>query len=299
MKMAEALSPLLRCMSDGLYCVDRDRKIMVWNAAAEEISGYRAQDILGYSCADNILKHTDHSGCNLCRGSCPMAGVIRSGWASEAEVMMHHIDGYRIPVRVRCNAIKDGAGQITGGVEVFSDSTAAAVYKRNAGLLAQMGMLDGLTRIPNGAFFDEMAENRAEEFANYGWPFALLLLDVDGLGRCNDRHGQEVGDMALRMVSQTLAHNAQGFDYVARLEGGTFACLLRNADQPLALKISNRLRALVEQSFFKVKGDIIATACSVGSTVTKHGDMLTGILERARKALSLSKKSGGNRASLV
>ena len=198
METLETLSPLLRCMSDGLYCVDPDRKILVWNAAAEEISGYRAQDILGYSCADNILKHTDHSGCNLCCGSCPMAGAMRSGWASEAEVMMHHIDGYRIPVRVRCNAIKDEAGQITGGVEVFSDCTAAAVYKRNANLLAEMGMLDNLTRIPNGAFFDEMAENRAEEFVRYGWPFAALLLDIDGLEGCNEKYGREVGDMALR-----------------------------------------------------------------------------------------------------
>ncbi|MFC1461815.1 PAS domain-containing protein [Verrucomicrobiota bacterium] len=39
---------------DGLYFIDRDRVITYWNKAAERISGFTADEVVGKSCADNI-----------------------------------------------------------------------------------------------------------------------------------------------------------------------------------------------------------------------------------------------------
>jgi diguanylate cyclase (GGDEF)-like protein len=54
---------------DGLYFVDRDRVITYWNKAAEQISGFTANEVVGKSCSDNILTHVDSDGNNLCDGN--------------------------------------------------------------------------------------------------------------------------------------------------------------------------------------------------------------------------------------
>jgi diguanylate cyclase (GGDEF)-like protein len=44
---------------DGVYFLDRQRKIFFWNKGAERITGYQAADVMGRSCADDILCHVD------------------------------------------------------------------------------------------------------------------------------------------------------------------------------------------------------------------------------------------------
>ena len=51
---------LLDHMSDGVYFVDRDRKILYWNEGAFRLSGYSSQELLGRSCQDDILCHVDY-----------------------------------------------------------------------------------------------------------------------------------------------------------------------------------------------------------------------------------------------
>ena len=53
-------------LHDGLYLVDRDRTITYWNRAAERISGFKAVEVVGKSCSDNILTHMDSEGNSLC-----------------------------------------------------------------------------------------------------------------------------------------------------------------------------------------------------------------------------------------
>ena len=50
---------VLENLHDGLYLVDRDRVITYWNKAAEKISGFTADEVVGTSCADNLLTHID------------------------------------------------------------------------------------------------------------------------------------------------------------------------------------------------------------------------------------------------
>jgi PAS domain S-box-containing protein len=58
---------LLDHMSDGVYFVDRDRRILYWNEGAFRLSGYTAQELVGKSCQDDILCHIDYEGKRLCQ----------------------------------------------------------------------------------------------------------------------------------------------------------------------------------------------------------------------------------------
>jgi PAS domain S-box-containing protein len=56
------LALLLDSLYDAVYIVDRERVILYWNHAAEQITGFSAAEVLGHSCKDGILNHIDENG---------------------------------------------------------------------------------------------------------------------------------------------------------------------------------------------------------------------------------------------
>ncbi len=64
---------LIENIYDEMYFVDTDRKITYWNKAASRITGFKADEVKGKSCSDNVLIHIDGKGENLCEGTCPLA----------------------------------------------------------------------------------------------------------------------------------------------------------------------------------------------------------------------------------
>jgi PAS domain S-box-containing protein len=58
---------------DGIYVVDLECRILYWNKPAEEITGWKAEEVLGRRCRDDILIHVDRAGERLCEpGRCPL-----------------------------------------------------------------------------------------------------------------------------------------------------------------------------------------------------------------------------------
>ena len=63
---------ILDSLGDGVYVTDLDRKITYWNKAAERITGWKAEEILGHDCFDDILCHVDKDGHCMCgKEYCP------------------------------------------------------------------------------------------------------------------------------------------------------------------------------------------------------------------------------------
>ena len=53
---------ILDNLIDGVYLTDLQRRITYWNKAAEDLTGYRAEEVIGKRCADNILMPVNDSG---------------------------------------------------------------------------------------------------------------------------------------------------------------------------------------------------------------------------------------------
>jgi PAS domain S-box-containing protein len=129
--LTEHFENIIDSANEGMYVTDRDRRFLVWNGAAERITGYRKQDILNRFCHDNILCHTDRKGTELCRTRCPLNHAMDSGMSRGPEIVfLRRSDGIRIPVEVKTAPLRDAAGRITGGVEIFQDVTARIEQER-------------------------------------------------------------------------------------------------------------------------------------------------------------------------
>ena len=122
--MNDYLANIIDSANEGIYVTDRDRRFLLWNEAAEKISGYGKTEMLGRCCFDNILSHTDGDGHELCFLRCPLQAAMRDGKPHGPEIVyLRHKSGKRIAVEVKTAPIKQQDGTIQGGVEVFQDVT--------------------------------------------------------------------------------------------------------------------------------------------------------------------------------
>lgn len=289
---------LLDNLYDGVYFVDRHRRITYWNKGAERLTGYKSSDVVGRHCADNILKHVDDNGSQLCKGLCPLSKTITTGSVHEAEVYLHHKDGHRVPVLVRLAPIHDGSGQIIGAVEVFSDNTSRVTAIKRVEALQGIAFLDALTGVGNRRYTEMNLQSRLEELRRYGWPFAVLFVDIDHFKRFNDKYGHNMGDEVLKTTAKTIVGSLRSFDFLGRWGGEEFLAIIENVDQIQVYGVANKLRALVEQSALPVGLEKVRLTISIGATVAQKDDTIESIISRADRLLYLSKSSGRNLASI-
>jgi diguanylate cyclase (GGDEF)-like protein/PAS domain S-box-containing protein len=282
-------------LHDGLYIVDKDRKIQYWNKAAEKISGFSASEVVGRSCSDNILTHVDSEGNSLCLGMCPLAMTIADGKDREAEVFLHHKDGHRVPVSVYTSILTAGNGDVIGGVELFSDISSLKSIELRVRELEEMALLDNLTRLANRNYIEKELFVRFEEKKRVGILFGILFMDIDHFKKFNDTYGHDVGDRVLKFVAETLVKNSRPFDIIGRWGGEEFIGIIRNVGRPQLEDLGNRLRMLVESSYITTEKERLHVSISIGATIVRDDDNADTLIKRADTLLYESKKAGRNR----
>lgn len=284
---------VLDSLFDGVYMLDRERRITYWNPGAERLTGFTPGETIGKACASNLLVHVDRDGMPLCASElCPAARAMREGVPLECDVFAHHKDGHRVPLRTRVSPLRDAAGNVVGAVEVFSDNTAALAVAEEVSRLERAALLDPLTGIGNRRLAELALHASLDELQRYGWPFAVALVDVDQFKSVNDTHGHEAGDAVLRMVARSLAAGVRSSDTVARWGGDEFIAVLRDVANPLLPAVAEKLCRLVRQSFVGGDSHSIRVAVSIGATVALTGDDVESLVKRADDLLYASKSAG-------
>lgn len=291
---AYSYQEIIENLHDGLYFVDRNRIITYWNKAAEKISGFRADEVVGKSCADNILAHVDSEGNSLCTGTCPLEATIEDGQFREADVYMHHKDGQRIPVSVRASALSDKEGKILGAIELFTDISHQAANELRVKELEKMALLDNLTQLANRNYIEKELQARFDEINRYQLPFGILFMDIDHFKSFNDTYGHHVGDEVLKFVAGTFVANARPFDLFGRWGGEEFIGIIRNIRAEDLKHMGNRLRSLIEKSYILHKDEKLNVTMSIGATLVKENDTIDSLTKRADAFLYESKAKGRN-----
>ncbi len=289
---------LLENLGDGVYFVDRQRRITRWNRAAELITGYPASEVIGSCCADNILVHVNDSGQVLCETHCPLTACLEDKKPHEVNVYLHHKDGHRVSVRVRALPLRDQTGEIIGVAELFTDTSDKTANHQRIQELERLALLDQLTQLANRHYIETELSARFEEMTRYGLSFGLLFMDIDHFKQFNDRFGHEVGDLALKNVAKTLQSAARPFDLVGRWGGEEFICIIRNIDKKGLAIVGNRCLALVEKTFVPLQHQLENITVSIGATLVRSEDSNQSLLKRADQLMYCSKSAGRNRMTI-
>jgi diguanylate cyclase (GGDEF)-like protein/PAS domain S-box-containing protein len=288
---------LLDNLFDGVYFVDRDRKITYWNKGAERITGYPASEVIGRPCSDNLLVHVDKEGNSLCNEICPMAATMCDAKERSAQVFLRHRDGHRIPVYVRVAPVFNSQGEVEGSVEIFNDRVRQGIEHNRLAELEQMAFLDDLTRLANRRYAQITLEARLEELERYGWQFGVLFVDIDHFKGINDKYGHDLGDDVLTMVGKTLQNSVRSFDVVSRWGGEEYLVILAHVDEQELSATAQRCRVLVQQSTVSGIPSFQVTV-SLGATLARPDDTVSSLVKRVDKLMYQSKEGGRNRVTI-
>ena len=284
---------------DGAYVVDTKRVIQYWNKAAEELTGFSAEEVVGRSCADNILNHVDLAGNLLCITGCPLLGTLADCQKREDLVFLHHKQGHRIPIQIRVSPIQDESGKVIGAIEIFSEHKGNLPLLRELEQHKQESQLDPLLQIGNRRHAGMMFQLRHYYLEMTGNAFGAIFFDIDEYKAVNDNHGHLIGDDVLKMVCNTTGKVLRHMDTFIRWGGDEFLIFLPDVSTREELcNVAERIRSLVESSFIMVEDKKISVTVSLGVTFVQSNDTLEQLVERVDALMYKSKEQGGNRCSI-
>jgi PAS domain S-box/diguanylate cyclase (GGDEF) domain len=290
---------ILDQVDDGVYFVDREKRVLLWNRGAEKITGYSASEIVGEPCSSRRLCHVDSSGRLLCLNGCPIQRAVDTGVPIEAEAYLQHKLGHRIPVKVKTIPLRDRQNRLVGAVEVFRSNIADRSQDRLIEELSHLAMIDDLTRLPNRRHFDMHLDRRLAELGRFGWPFGALMIDIDRFKQINDSVGHQVGDEVLRLVARTLSANCRTLDTVARWGGEEFTAIITNVHEDELRLVAEKFRAMVEASGLRETTNAhIQVTISIGGVVARPNETATELMKRIDEMLYSAKRSGRNRVCI-
>lgn len=117
-KMPRDLAPteaILESISDGVFTIDMEWRIMSFNRAAEEITGVSRKEAIGQLCSEVFRSSMCGAACALkqtLKTGKPVIG--KSGYIIDSE-------GNRTPISISTAVLRDSDGRVVGGAETFRD----------------------------------------------------------------------------------------------------------------------------------------------------------------------------------
>ena len=289
---------ILDNLYDGVYFIDKNKKITYWNGAAEKITGYKKDEVLGVHCREDILFYSKDEVVNLCKGQCPLFETFGDGMMRETQVYVQHKDGHKVAVLMRAIQVRDTEGAIAGVLEIFTDNSPKITHHDKIGDLEKVALIDTLTGLANKKYLETAITSRIGEMQRYGWQFGIISMFADDFKNMNELYGREVGENALKIIAKTLINSSRPFDMIGRWGGGHFVAVIANVNENSLFAVSNRFIALVEQSHLNIGSKIIRITLSAGAAIARPQDTMDTILARAEKLMNESADHGGNRLTM-
>ena len=161
--------------------------------------------------------------------------------------------------------------------------------------LKKLYLTDKLTGLYNRFKIDkELSSQKDNIDRNDSYSCGLILIDIDYFKSINDTLGHLVGDCILKDISKLLKNNLRKTDIIGRWGGEEFLIILPFTSKDIAKKISENLRALIEENNFSYKMNRKITI-SIGVTEFSKSKSVEDTLLLVDNLLYKAKENGRNR----
>jgi len=293
----QRLSDIINFLPDATMIVDTNGRVTEWNHAMEELTGVKADDMIGkgdYAYAVPFFGEKRPLLVDYVLNPELKIEQAYSNVNKEGETITVEVPGARLKDKkgiawIKVAPLFNAVGETVGAIETIHDITERKVAEKQ---LRYLSTHDSLTGLYNRAFFEEEM-SRFERGRTF--PVSVVMLDVDDLKCVNDTRGHETGDALLKRVAQVLGTVFRADDIVARIGGDEFAVLLPATDISAAKEIVLRLRdSLINHN---KKHPYFPLSFSVGVAEGSKGDSLVNAQRRADEFMygeKLSKKKSEN-----
>lgn len=289
----EIYQTVLDKLQTGVYIVDRNRRIRFWNEGAEQITGYLRQDVVGRFLRDHLLT-TDAVKDVDSEPDDPINLVFRDGKPSTMDVSILHKDGYRVPIILRTNPIRNSRGAVVGAAESFEKNRSASDWTRRQAGFADFGCLDAMTGVAAQSFMETQLRENLTIFAEHNIPFGILFIQIDHMDQFRASRGPGVVSTILRVIAQSVENCVRPSDLVGCWGVNQFIAILLECRESEVARVGERVRKMIGQAEIEWWGDRFSVTSPVGGAGCRAGDDAELLVARAAASLQESIEKGGN-----
>ncbi len=145
--------------------------------------------------------------------------------------------------------------------------------------------MDPLSDLPGGEEFAQLLVREELRRGRTSESLAVAVLDLDGLGAVNKRHGAAVGTHLLRTCAEVLHQTLRGVDEVARTGPDEFSVLLHATDAERGAAWEERFEDMLDACARNLPAAPVT--CSIGIADTAEAPTLMEVAVRARRRMEV------------
>lgn len=273
--------------SEAIVILDSERRVDTVNAAYGAITGFNAEETLGYEALLLSAIHQEPALYNA------LWSAVETNGQWQGEVRAFRKNGERFDTWLSICRVSDALEGSSHYVVVFSD---ISMLRRAEAELSRLAHYDTLTSLPNRLLTMDRLNQALERARRRDLQVAVLFIDLDNFKRVNDSLGHQAGDELLRTVAARFQECLRTTDVLGRLGGDEFVVIL---DQPgaideVAVVAHKLINALTKP--LSVAGRDLTASASIGISLFPFDAALRDDLIRtADTAMFAAKESGRNR----
>jgi diguanylate cyclase (GGDEF)-like protein/PAS domain S-box-containing protein len=256
----------------GIYRCDPEGELLDVNQALVAMLGYTSKEqLLAANQDSEIIANVRYANAAAERSS-------ETTQIEPVEIEWKRKDGTTLKARLSGRGVYDDQGNFAGHEIIAVDVTEQRTLEEQ---LRHQASSDSLTGLANHRRLFEVLHSEICRSKRTGREFSLLLLDLDGLKKINDRYGHMVGSRALCRLAQIVADCCRSIDTAARHGGDEFAVVLPETGMGPATLVAQRICDLLAKD-----AEEPALSVSVGvASYPREADTIGTLLYAADRAL--------------
>jgi len=166
--------------------------------------------------------------------------------------------------------------------------------------LQDLAITDGLTRLYNSRYFYTQLDSEVDRSKRYNHPLTLLFMDIDHFKHYNDTYGHLDGDKVLARFGKVIKSCLRKMDTAYRYGGEEFTVILPETGRREVMTVAERIKNAIASEIFTPQPEkSISMTISIGVTEYCPGERISTFIQRADKAMYLSKQRGRNQISAI
>lgn len=165
-----------------------------------------------------------------------------------------------------------------------------ATLKELKEMLGHLSNKDLLTNLYNNHYIHKKLDEEIERIKRYPSPLTIIMIDIDGFSRVNEKHGQTFGDDVLSIIGNILYKSCRTTDIIGRYSGEEFIIILPNTDLDEAIIIAERIKVIINNNDFGYDEKI---TLSIGIKPSE-GENTKSFIKTCEQYVAYAKQNGPN-----
>jgi diguanylate cyclase (GGDEF)-like protein len=279
----ELIEATLDSLTEGVALLGDDSQVVVWNRAAEAITGH---------CGADLFEHPVPVALKpLLEWCAPLKDLDQSSSHRTGQGFLVHIRhklGHEVSTIARVHVLQDVMGGRLGAAVLFHPAERLDALPHG-----ETGENDGIET--SQADLKDRLESLHEDYTHGGPSFGVLWITVDQAHELRKTHGVGACDTMLGKVERALIQGLRPAEHLGRWGQDEFLVISHERTPAMLGTHAQVLAGLARTADFRWWGDRVSLTVSIGAAQTEPTGTLVNLLERAKAAMFSSFHAGGNR----